>query len=152
AITAFNVGAERMLRISADDVIGQMTPVAFLTPSEVASRGLAVARELGMERPVEGFEVLAAPARAQIVEEREWTARGVDGWTVPISMVIERVISEEGVLVGFVAIAQDITERRAADEIRRDFISVVSHELRTPLTSILGALGLLKGGIGGALS
>ena len=99
-----------------------------------------------------GFEVLAAPARAQLVEDHEWTARRGDGTTLPISLVVERVISEEGELVGFVAVAQDLTERHAADAMKRDFISVVSHELRTPLTSILGALGLLAGGVAGALN
>ena len=40
----------------------------------------------------------------------------------------------------------DITDRRAIDRMKSEFVSVVSHELRTPLTSIRGALGLLAGG------
>ncbi len=34
---------------------------------------------------------------------------------------------------------------------KAEFISVVSHELRTPLTAIRGSLGLLRGGVVGAL-
>lgn len=48
-------------------------------------------------------------------------------------------------------IARDITERKALDRLKSDFISTVSHELRTPLTSIKGALGLLVGGVTGDL-
>lgn len=45
----------------------------------------------------------------------------------------------------------DATERKKAEQVKQDFISVVSHELRTPLTSIQGSLGLLSGGAGGEL-
>ena len=44
-----------------------------------------------------------------------------------------------------------ITQHAELDTIKDEFISTVSHELRTPLTSIRGALGLLSGGLMGAL-
>jgi PAS domain S-box-containing protein len=47
----------------------------------------------------------------------------------------------------YVAQIQDITERRAIDQMKNEFISIVSHELRTPLTAIRGSLGLLATGI-----
>lgn len=43
-------------------------------------------------------------------------------------------------------VARDITERRAIETMKNEFISIVSHELRTPLTAIRGALGLLSTG------
>ncbi|MFN4089272.1 MAG: PAS-domain containing protein [Alphaproteobacteria bacterium] len=45
----------------------------------------------------------------------------------------------------------DITERKRAERLKEEFVSTVSHELRTPLTSIAGSLGLLAGGVAGAL-
>ncbi|MEH6361826.1 MAG: HAMP domain-containing sensor histidine kinase, partial [Amylibacter sp.] len=46
----------------------------------------------------------------------------------------------------FVSIGRDISERRAFEQTKNDFISTVSHELRTPVTSIKGALGLILSG------
>ncbi|MFL6290586.1 MAG: sensor histidine kinase [Thermoanaerobaculia bacterium] len=51
----------------------------------------------------------------------------------------------------FVAVQEDITERKRMERIKDDFVSVVSHELRTPLTSIRGSLGLLAGGAAGEM-
>lgn len=46
---------------------------------------------------------------------------------------------------------EDISERKKIERLKNQFVSTVSHELRTPLTSITGALGLLAGGVAGAL-
>jgi PAS domain S-box-containing protein len=46
---------------------------------------------------------------------------------------------------------QDISDQKAAERVKSEFISVVSHELRTPLTSIRGSLRLIEGGVMGEL-
>lgn len=46
---------------------------------------------------------------------------------------------------------RDATAERAAARFKDELVATVSHELRTPLTAIVGALGLLQGGMGGAL-
>ncbi|NEQ52270.1 MAG: PAS domain S-box protein [Leptolyngbya sp. SIO3F4] len=51
-----------------------------------------------------------------------------------------------GKVRGCFALTQDISDRKATDQIKHEFVSVVSHELRTPLTSIHGALKLLNTG------
>jgi signal transduction histidine kinase len=53
--------------------------------------------------------------------------------------------------VGIYAMGTDITDFKRIDRMKGEFISTVSHELRTPLTSIRGSLGLLAGGVAGAL-
>jgi PAS domain S-box-containing protein len=50
-----------------------------------------------------------------------------------------------------VTVVHDITEFKRIDRMKSEFVSIVSHELRTPLTSIRGSLGLVAGGVAGAL-
>jgi signal transduction histidine kinase len=78
-------------------------------------------------------------------------ASGSASSTFPASLVIGPVIGEGHEINGYVAIARDISERKAIERMKDDFLSTVSHELRTPLTSILGSLGLVMGGVAGSL-
>ncbi|MEM6645378.1 MAG: ATP-binding protein [Bacteroidota bacterium] len=48
-------------------------------------------------------------------------------------------------------VIRDISDWKAAQRLKDEFISIVNHELRTPLTSISGSLGLLAGGVAGIL-
>ncbi|MEN9245312.1 MAG: ATP-binding protein, partial [Thermostichales cyanobacterium SRBZ-1_bins_19] len=56
-----------------------------------------------------------------------------------------------GEILGRVWSYRDVTEAKKIERLKNEFVSMVSHELRTPLTSIRGALGLIRGGVGGAL-
>lgn len=51
-----------------------------------------------------------------------------------------------GEVKGFFALFSDISELKAIERVKSEFVSVVSHELRTPLTSIHGVLQLLDAG------
>ncbi len=53
---------------------------------------------------------------------------------------------DEGAPHGAVLTFHDVTERRRADRVRRDFVANASHELRTPLTSIRGFVEALEDG------
>jgi PAS domain S-box-containing protein len=57
---------------------------------------------------------------------------------------VDKVVRLRGTL-------QDISEQKAAERVKSEFVSVVSHELRTPLTSIRGSLRLIEGGKTGEL-
>ncbi len=61
-------------------------------------------------------------------------------------------IDDEGTIKGFFGLSSDISDRKATQQIKDEFVSVVSHELRTPLTSIHGSLKLLATGQLGQLS
>ena len=49
-----------------------------------------------------------------------------------------------GAIVGTVGTITDVTDRRSAEEMREQMVSVVSHELRTPLTALGASLKLLQ--------
>lgn len=53
------------------------------------------------------------------------------------------IFNQQGELVCVVGVSRDVTERKNAEQIKDEFISLVSHELRTPLTVIKGALKLV---------
>lgn len=59
---------------------------------------------------------------------------------------------KDGRITGAIGLTADITERKAMERMKSEFVSTVSHELRTPLTSIRGSLGLLAGGVAGELT
>jgi len=66
---------------------------------------------------------------------------------VDIALGVMRVPSGDHL----VASLRDISERKRIERVKDDIISTVSHELRTPLTSVVGSLGLLRGGNVGPL-
>lgn len=51
---------------------------------------------------------------------------------------------ESGEVKGFFALINDISDRKATERFKDEFISIVSHELRTPVTSISNSLYLLN--------
>ena len=53
-------------------------------------------------------------------------------------------ISGVGFAEGTVYAFRDLTEERALEQLRSDFVSTVSHELRTPLAAIYGAAMTLR--------
>jgi signal transduction histidine kinase len=146
-ITLFNEGAERMFGVPAREATAA-TPIAFLDMREVKARAAFLTSTTG--KHVQGFSVLVAECQGDAPVEHTWTMkRGEGGGTFPGLLVTARVHGENGELAGYAFIARDITEQRAVERMKDDFVSMVSHELRTPLTAIRGARGLARGGVAG---
>jgi len=76
----------------------------------------------------------------------------LDGTYFPVEYSATAMFDEDGNKAGAVLIFRDITERKAIERLKSEFVSTVSHELRTPLTSIRGALGLLSSGLLGPIA
>lgn len=62
------------------------------------------------------------------------------GQNVRLTLDASRVVAAQ-------IIARDVTERRHAETLENEVLSVASHEMRTPLTSIPAAPGLLESGL-----
>jgi PAS domain S-box-containing protein len=121
--------------------------VRFWNPAAEAITGLRAADVVG--RPAEA----AVPGWAGILERVVLaSAPGAEGGrpaTVPLELdgrelwlSIGGVGFEEGTVFAF----RDLTEERAIDQLKNDFVSTVSHELRTPLAAIYGAARTLMRG------
>ncbi len=52
----------------------------------------------------------------------------------------------------YYCVASDITQRKALERMKQEFIAMVSHDLRSPLTAILATFDLLSGGVLGNLT
>lgn len=61
------------------------------------------------------------------------------------------VRNEEGRMLGFVVIFNDVTEAKNIDKMKNSFVAMASHELRTPLTAIKGFSQTLLDGIDEAI-
>lgn len=87
-------------------------------------------------------QVLAGEMASYQTEKRYYHSSGRIIWALVNAALVR---DADGAPRYFVIQVQDITDRKAMDRIKSEFISVVSHELRTPLTSIRGSLGLIVG-------
>ncbi len=89
-------------------------------------------------------QILAGNISRIQIEKRYLHKLGDTIWVIYSSSLVRDSQSQP---LHLVIQIQDITERRAIDKMKNEFISVVSHELRTPLSSIRGSLGLLAAGV-----
>ena len=82
-------------------------------------------------------------------DRRETNGRRRNGTTFPFEFAVSAVPSAGA--KSFTVFLRDITERKAVERMKNEFVSTVSPELRTPLTSIYASLGLIAGGLAGEL-
>ncbi|MBU6455731.1 MAG: PAS domain-containing protein, partial [Cyanobacteria bacterium REEB67] len=75
-----------------------------------------------------------------------------DGTLFWNELTVSPVHDDNGHLINFVGVQNDITARKEAEKRVSEFYSVISHELRTPLTSINGALSVIADGSAGKVN
>jgi PAS domain S-box-containing protein len=134
-VTFVNAAAARILGALAVDLVGRDAHATFHAPAEN-----------GIPYPVEHCYITEAVRDGITVAAELDIYRRLDGREVPVE-VTASPLREGGTVRGAVVAFRDVTERRAVERMKDEFVSVVSHELRTPLTSIRGALGLLDSGV-----
>ncbi|MEN6339389.1 MAG: ATP-binding protein, partial [Clostridiaceae bacterium] len=61
--------------------------------------------------------------------------------------VLASVVEEDGLSKGTVILILDVSDKVAAEQMRREFSANVSHELKTPLTSISGYAEIMRDGV-----
>ncbi|MEM8614689.1 MAG: ATP-binding protein [Cyanobacteria bacterium P01_H01_bin.105] len=96
----------------------------------------------------------AALGGSQVTYESELVFKDGRRHSISVSYIPHCEILDKGQskINGFFALTTDISERKAIERMKDEFIAVVSHELRTPLTSLHGSLKLIATGRLGHLS
>jgi PAS domain S-box-containing protein len=158
----FNVGAERLSGYRARDVIDRAS--LALVPGTEGRLRLTIAADAVPDQV--NLEVLIGElldsTDGYVVQD--WDFVRADGELRTISVAVSRRLSDEGVAVGYLGVAEDVTAQRRQhamieaaldaekqinerlaqlDQTKNDFMATVSHELRTPITSIIGYSELL---------
>ena len=102
---------------------------------------------------------LVATVRTGRSWEGEWFNRRKDGTVYPVRGIITPVKDRAGTISCFVAVFDDVTDRKrteaelreardlaqAGDRAKGQFLATMSHEVRTPLNGIVGFTNLLLG-------
>lgn len=109
-ITQFNSGAEKLLGYSARELVGKETPLKLHSGKEVEARAQKLSEAL--KRPVTGFQVFTEKLTEDTSQDHEWTYVRKDGVLVPVYLIVTPIFDENHQKVGYLGVAQDITELR----------------------------------------
>ena len=114
-------------------------------------------RQLGWEDDRAGMGLGDALGRPDLDQQLNLILRGgsmeralddlsfeIDGETRLLSYSLTPVSHTEGHILGAVMVLHDVTEQRAFERVRSEFVLRASHELRTPVTGMHMAFGLLQ--------
>jgi NtrC-family two-component system sensor histidine kinase KinB len=114
-------------------------------------------RQLGWDDDRAGHGLGEALQRPELDEQLQLVLRGgtlerapedlsieVDGETRLLTFSLTPVSHTEGHILGAVMVLHDVTEQRAFERVRSEFVLRASHELRTPVTGMHMAFGLFR--------
>jgi PAS domain S-box-containing protein len=139
-IVAWNPGAQKLLDYSSEQVENMRDITELLAPGQwEESEGIPIDPTLATT-----FAALLGSVGSEHATTAEWSMLRRDGSAVPVQISVTPRFEESGAQIGFLFVANDLSEAREVAKLKDEFVGLISHELRTPLSSIIGYLELLR--------
>ena len=151
-IQIFNVGAERMLGYTADEVINKVTPANLSDKPELVARAAALSIEFGTTI-TPGFEALVFKASRGIEDIYELTYCRKDGSRFPAVVSVTALRDAQDAIIGYLLIGTDNSARKQAEEalLRSEMLASagrmaasIAHEINNPLEAMMNTLFLVR--------
>lgn len=115
-ITSFNRAAEAMLGYSSNEVTGKRSPLIFHDVDQLMHQAEELSYEFGKQIKPDVEALTAKACHLKISDRREWTYIRKDGSRFPVSLSVTALRDDKDQLIGYAAIATDITEQKKANE------------------------------------
>ena len=116
--------------------------VQFANPAAGKLFGTHISTQQSVAQVVRSHQLIEAWKRCQQTRQLQIEAVEIPVRKQYLQIIVIPDMHEGGSLI----LAQDLTQVRKLETVRRDFISNVSHELRTPLASLKALTETLQGG------
>src|SRR6202045_2832937 len=116
-IQIFNVGAERMLGYTAEEVLNKITPADISDSQEIIARAQALSVEL-QTQIAPGFDALDFKASRGIEDIYELTYIRKDGSRFPAVVSVTALRDAVDAIIGYLLIGTDNTARKQVEEER----------------------------------
>src|SRR5580698_9554793 len=151
-IQIFNVGAERMLGYTAEEVLNKVTPADISDEQEIIARADALSLEFGITI-APGFEALVFKARRGIEDIYELTYCRKDGTEFPAIVSVTALRDAQQTIIGYLLIGTDNTARKQAEAalLRSEMLATagrmaasIAHEINNPLEGMMNTLYLAR--------
>jgi PAS domain S-box-containing protein len=113
-IQIFNVGAERMLGYTADEVMNKITPADISDPQELIARAKVLSIEFATTI-MPGFEALVFKASRGIEDIYELTYVRRDGSRFPAVVSVTALRDAQDTIIGYLLIGTDNTARKLVE-------------------------------------
>ena len=126
AVETWNAGAERMFGYQAREIVGRSI------------------RELLAPSDAQQWDELSGQLQAGQAVQRELSGVHADGRGIELSVGLTPHTGLLGELSAVSLVIRDITERKALEQLQREFMTMVAHELRNPVGAIRGYAQLMR--------